>query len=1033
MKIFLGLAAIAVLIPAFTIFFMQRGDERVSRIPKNADEFEENEEKREEWFDFERSFPFDKIPDDARRKAWLARPDEARFAGGALVSQWESIGPRSTQSEIPNWGLTSGRINAIAVSPSNPQLILLGTATGGVWRSTDGGTNFAPATDNQIDLAVGSIAFAPGDNSIVYAGMGDKASNYFGSGVLRSSDAGVTWSRVSNATLPSPGRISKIEVDPANPNRVYVAQYSYRSGNSSFSSGFFVSNDGGVSWTKTISGLARDLVRHPTQPNTLYLALARYDSGTPSTGGIFKSINNGASWTRIYTSPFATTSNMKIAVTPAAPQSLYVLSGATGPNAARLETSTDEGATWTNRGSNFDVGQLSYNFYLFVNPADANTIYVGTRDMWRSTDSGVTFANITNNFSITGGYNPFNSKAHPDQHHFYIPTASPTTIYLANDGGFYRSTDNAASFQSLNASLNLTMFTSIDLHPTDNSKTYGGTQDNGTQRRRGAARWTEFVSGDGGQTVIDGADPSIIYETYVNHSIDRWINNTDNFQAQIGSATVFNNDPVAFYPPFVGNGVDSKIYFGTNRLYISTNRGASWTPPGGATDLTFGGGDVLSAIGVGRSNLNIIYTGSSQGRAMVSTDGGATWTQITTGLPTRFIKSIIVSPTDSNTAYLTVSGFDSGHIFKTVNGGAGWTDISGNLPNIPTNTILIDPLVPATLYAGTDIGIFRSTTGGNTWETFNNGMPPVIVTELDGNASGLIQASTYGRGAYQLNTAAVRKTDFDFDGDSKTDIGIFRPNAGEWWINRSNSNQTNAVQFGTSTDKLVPADYTGDGKTDIAFWRPSTGQWFILRSEDNSFFAFPFGSTGDIPAPGDFDGDGKADVAVFRPSNTTWYILRSSDNGVTTIPFGIAEDLPVVADYDGDGKADIAIFRPSVSQWWILRSTAGLQAVQFGQTGDKTVQGDYTGDGKADIAFWRPSNGNWFIIRSEDNSFFAFPFGLSSDVPTPGDYDGDGKTDAAVFRPSSSTWYLQRSTSGFTAVGFGTTGDQPLPNVFVRN
>ena len=708
------------------------------------------------------------------------------------------------------------------------------------------------------------------------------------------------------------------------------------------------------------------------------------------------------------------------------------MSGATGPNTALLETSTNEGANWTSRGSNFDVGQLSYNFYLFVNPADPNTIYVGTRDLWRSTNSGVNFTNITNNFSISGSYNPFNSKAHPDQHHFYISPTNPNTIYLANDGGFYRSTDNAATFQSLNTSLNLTMFTSIDLHPTDASRTYGGTQDNGTQRRRGSDQWTEFVSGDGGQTVIDGADPSIVYETYVYHSISRWRNNTDLYEAEIGGTAVFNNDTVAFYPPFTGNGVDSTLYFGTTRLYISTNRGTSWTAPGGATVLTFGGSDVLSAIGVGRSNTGIIYTGSAQGRAMVSLNGGSNWTQITNGLPARFIKSIVVSPTNSNVAYLSVSGFDSGHIFKTINAGGNWTDISGNLPNIPTNSLLIDPNDPATLYAGTDIGVFRSTTDGTTWETFNNGMPPVIVTELDANADGLIQASTYGRGAYQINTAPNRKTLFDFDGDSKTDIGIFRPAPGEWWINYSASNQTFAVQFGAATDKTVPADFTGDGKTDIAFWRESTGQWFVLRSEDNSFYAFPFGQLGDIPAPGDFDGDGKADAAVFRPSNGVWYILRSSDGGITIQQFGVSEDLPVVADYDGDGKADIAVFRPTPSEWWLLRSSAGLQAVQFGSAGDKTVPGDYTGDGKADIAFFRPSTGQWFVLRSEDNSFYAFPWGTVGDIPTPGDYDGDGKADAAVFRPSNSVWYLQRSTSGFIAIGFGTAGDQPIPNSFVR-
>ena len=222
----------------------------------------------------------------------------------------------------------------------------------------------------------------------------------------------------------------------------------------------------------------------------------------------------------------------------------------------------------------------------------------------------------------------------------------------------------------------------------------------------------------------------------------------------------------------------------------------------------------------------------------------------------------------------------------------------------------------------------------------------------DGNGSALPDIGAFEKRTIDIVPART----FDFDGDAKTDIGIYRPSAGEWWINRSAANQTSTVQFGTGTDKIVPADYTGDGKTDIAFWRPSTGQWFIIRSENNSFYAYPFGSNGDIPAPGDFDGDGKADTAVFRPSNATWYILRSSDNQVSIIQFGIAEDLPVVADYDGDGKADIAIFRPSVSEWWTLRSTAGLQAVQFGQAGDKTVQGDYTGDGKTDIAFWRPSN-----------------------------------------------------------------------------
>ncbi len=1036
LKILICFISVFLLLSAFGLYWRLSPNKPPSRLPQIEEESEEsegareeNEEARRKWFEFQRAFPFDEIPDDARRKAWLSRPAEAHLVNGLNVTQWQSIGPHSTQSEIPNWGLTSGRINAIAISPANSQIVLIGTATGGVWRSTDGGTSFSPTTDNQVDLAVGSIAFAPSNPSIVYAGMGDKDSGYTGSGVLKSTDAGQTWTRVSDTSLPSPGRISTIDVDNANPNRVYVAQYALRSGNSTFSSGFFYSNDGGVSWTRTIGGLPKDLIKHPTQANTLYLAMARVDSTTPSTGGVFKSIDGGVNWTRIYTTPFATTSNIKIAVTPAAPQSLYVVSG--GGGLAQLETSTNEGANWTNRGSNFDTAQLSYDFYLFINPADPNTIYVGTRDLWRSTNSGVNFTNITNNFSITGSYNPFNSKAHPDQHHFYISTANPNIIYLANDGGLYRSTDNAASFQSLNASLTLTQFTSLDLHPTDSTRSYGGTQDNGTQRRRGMDQWTEFVSGDGGQTVIDGADPSIVYETYVNYSIDRWSNNTDTFDTQIGNATVFNNDPVAFYPPLVGNGVNSNLYFGTNRLYISTNRGASWTPPGGATDLTFGGTDVLSAIGVGKSDLNILYTGSSQGRAMVSINGGANWTQVTSGLPARFIKSIIVSPTNSNVAYLTVSGYASAHVFKTTNAGANWTNISSNLPDIPTNTLLIDPNNATTLYVGTDIGVFRSTTGGASWETFNDGMPPVIISELDSNQSGLVQAATYGRGAYQINLAPPRKAPYDFDGDGRTDISIYRPGPGEWWINRSSTGATVAAQFGLSTDKPTPGDFSGDGKTDIAFWRPSTGEWFILRSEDASFYSVPFGTTGDVPVVGDFDADGKADNGVFRPSTNEWFISKST-GGTLITTFGASGDVPVAADFDGDGKTDIAIYRPSLGQWWIQRSSNNsVYAFQFGSLTDKPVQGDFTGDGKADAAFFRPSSGEWFILRSEDSSYYSVPFGTSGDLPTPGDYDGDGKFDTAVFRPSTSNWFINRSSAGILITTFGISSDRPVPNAFV--
>ncbi|MEJ7863381.1 MAG: BACON domain-containing carbohydrate-binding protein, partial [Pyrinomonadaceae bacterium] len=737
----------------------------INPVPQIEDEFEGDKEERKNWFLSQRMYPFSELPAQARRKAWSNRPRKAAEGAAegnspetaaleAAATSWTPIGPAPTSSKFPNnWGITSGRINAIAVSPSDSQLILIGAATGGIWRSTDGGNTFTATSDNHVDLAVGSIAFAPSNNSIVYAGMGDKDSGYLGTGVLKSTDGGQSWTIVSNSSLPSPGSISQIEVDSDDPNRVYVAQYTGKVSGQLYSSGFWYSTDGGVNWRKTISGLTKDLVKHPTQPNTLYLSLSRVDLQTPSTGGVFKSTDRGLTWARIYSSPFATTSNIKIAVTPAASQNLYVSVG--DNSTARVEISTNEGSTWTNRGAAFDSRQFYFNCYLFVHPTDPNTIFVGTRDLWRSQDGGTTYTNITNNFTISNAYSPSQSKSHPDQHHFYISPTNPNLMYLANDGGLSRSIDGAASFQSLNASLSLTMFTSLAVHPTDATKTYGGTQDNGTQRRSNAqGGWYEFMSGDGGQAVIDPLDPSIVYSTYIYRDIYRWYNNGDTSGGKIGADATFASDRTAFYPPFVSNSVDSTLYFGTYRLYISTSRGTSWTAPGLTQDLTKGGSDTLSAIGVGRSNTSVIYTGSAQGRVMVSTNAGGTWTDRTTGLPNRFIKSIIVSPTNSNIAYLTVSGFDSGHVFKTVNAGASWTDISGNLPNIPTNTLLIDPRTPTTLYVGTDIGVFRSLTDGTNWETFNSGMPPVIVSELDAQNNGLIQAATYGRGAYELSTTS---------------------------------------------------------------------------------------------------------------------------------------------------------------------------------------------------------------------------------------------------------------------------------------
>ena len=299
--------------------------------------------------------------------------------------------------------------------------------------------------------------------------------------------------------------------------------------------------------------------------------------------------------------------------------------------------------------------------------------------------------------------------------------------------------------------------------------------------------------------------------------------------------------------------------------------------------------------------------------------------------------------------------------------------------------------------------------------------------------------SNVDEGAAYFFLAAKTKA-FDFDGDNKCDVSIFRPNgasSAEWWISRSGVGNVFATAFGNATDIPAPADLTGDQKIDIAFFRQSTGQWFVLRSEDNTYFAFPFGAPGDIPVPADYDGDGIADAAVFRPSSSTWFIARSSDGQTDIFQFGASGDRPVPADYDGDGKADLAVFRPSgtvagAAEWLIQRSTLGPLALQFGSSTDKPVPGDYTGDGQADCAFYQPATGQWFILRSENFSYYAFPFGSTGDIPAPGDYDGDNKTDVAVFRPSTGIWYVAGSAAGVSIVQFGRNGDVPVPSSYVH-
>jgi uncharacterized repeat protein (TIGR01451 family) len=717
--------------------------------------------RRQQWFRQQRATPQGYFPSGLRWKAlqqldqMMQAEESLQLAGIAIIpaTPWRPIGPSSTSGF---WGKATGRVFSLLVDPRNSSVVYAGTHGGGVWKSRDGGSTWVPLTDKQPSLGAESLAFDPSDADTIYVGTGVD----YGAGILKSTDGGVTWTSYpgpfvgpfgSDSFFGGSARILSIAVSPANPSTVLVADFVWPESNA----GVYRSTDGGKTWEQKLGGTpGHTVVFDPSNGNIAYAALCG-GYGPPYGGfnaGIYMSSDAGQSWTLVTgndpnTLPAASViGDCQILVQPSDPSILFVTVKFTDGTRG-LFKSTDAGQNWKRLPDPPEID------ILYSSPADPNVLFAGGIDLHRSLDGGQVWTNISS------GANGI--VLHPDQHS-YAFSADSSKLYVGNDGGISSTTSISASmvnWTNLNSGLADELFyPGIAINAANKNIAFGGSQDNGMQRYSGTLAWNEVECGDGGFAAVDRTNSNNVYIACIYADIKR--STTGGFS--FGSFTEANtgidtSDRAGFIAPLIMDPTNSqRLYFGTYRVYQTTDSAASWTAI--SPDLTSGG--VLTTIAVAATNANVVYAGSNNSNISVSTNAlmgaAATWASRNAALPPRYITQIAVDPRNSQTAYVVFSGFSGfgdtlGHVFKTTNGGSSWKDISGNLPNIPVNSIVVDPVLANTLYIATDVGTFWTRNGG-TWSPLMSGLPKAISTFLQlHNPSRTLRVATYGRSLFDAH------------------------------------------------------------------------------------------------------------------------------------------------------------------------------------------------------------------------------------------------------------------------------------------
>jgi hypothetical protein len=711
--------------------------------------------------------PMDGLINAQRHISGMPQPKDAG------LWNWEWLGP----------GNIGGRIRAIAVNPSDANILFVGGVGGGLWKSTNGGSSWTVVNDFLANPAITSIVYDPTNLNIMYAATGEGFYNFDalpGAGIFKSTNGGLTWNQLAstnNTDFQLVNRLSHhldstgvLYAGTTAPNRVVK------------------SSDGGASWTTMLTAITPvlDVKVSPHHPHNMVIAGTQgFDgAGWTNTGDVYLSSNWGKTWTQQTTG-----AANKLPAWPQRCEVSFCLSNSTkiyvslGLNSGEVWRSLDNGATWSQRstGYNYLGGQQWYDNCIWVDPTTSDRLVVGGLDLYRSTDGGTTFTQISDwhDYHNNGAAN----SAHADQHIIVHSSAydggTNKTVYVGNDGGIQKATNiltvsqNSGWTNLAGTTLGITQFHGGSAAP-DGSFVIGGTQDNDHLRYKpsgawsGAGNWYQAETGDGGCAAVDFSSTNNQYSEYVYLGIEKSTNSGDSwFGATTGLTNAGDKNNALFISPFVIDPNNSgRLIGGGTSIWRTTNSAGNW----GSIRASIGA--KCSAVDIANGNADIIWVGYENGHVAKTTTGtnaSPTWTQVdnnATALPNRFVTDIAINPNNHNEVYVTFSGYNADNVWYTNDAGTTWFNHSGtapnNLPALQVNSIRVHPLSSNWIYIGTDLGVFASEDKGLNWAvdprypTQNNEMPAnVEVAELFWQSDYYLVAATHGRGMYRAHPMTI--------------------------------------------------------------------------------------------------------------------------------------------------------------------------------------------------------------------------------------------------------------------------------------